>query len=148
VSDAPSDGPSTPRRGDVTPSSMPRSAPPPDKLLAEGVVEAWNVDCETEDTFLFAPITNIAELGIFVRTDRPRSIGTMLELRFEADGLAPFTLIGRVRWVNHLSLFGDNLNPGMGIVFDDLQPDDRERVVAAIRTIAYLRGDPQELSRN
>ena len=111
-------------------------------------MEAWNVDCETEDTFLFAPITNIAELGIFVRTDRPLPIGTVLELRFAADGVAPFSVLGRVRWVNQLSLFGDNLNPGMGIVFVDLQPDDRERLVGAIRTIAYLRGDPQELSRN
>ena len=28
----------------------------------------WQVDCETEDTFLYAYITNISEMGIFVRT--------------------------------------------------------------------------------
>lgn len=148
MSDHPIDGPSTPRRDDVRPEAMPRSEPPPDKLLAEGTVEAWDVDCDTEDTFLFAAITNIAELGVFVRTDRPRPIGTLLELRFDAPGQAPFSLVGRVTWVNRLSLFGENLNPGMGIVFVDLQPEERERVVSAIRTIAYLRGDPQKLNRN
>lgn len=127
---------------------MPRSEPPPDKLLSEGVVAAWNVDCETEETFLFAAITNIAELGIFVRTDDPLAIGTLVHLRFDAPGQAPFSLDGRVQWVNQLSLFGDNLNPGMGIVFVELKPEDRERLVAAIRTIAYLRGDPQHLNRN
>ena len=33
---------------------------------------------------------------------------------------------------------GDNPNPGMGIKFRNLSKEDRERIVEAIRAIAYL----------
>ena len=36
---------------------------------------------------------------------------------------------------------GDNPNPGMGVRFVNLRPDERERLVEVIRTIAYVR-DP------
>ena len=122
---------------------------PEDKRSAERFDVDWAVDCETEDTFLFASLTNISELGIFVRTDQPLAIGTVLRLSFAPRGnIEPFTMLGRVQWVNAVSLFGENLNPGMGVMFLDMQADDRERLVAAIRTIAYLRGDPTEKNRN
>lgn len=109
----------------------------------------WDVDCETEDTFLFASITNISEMGIFVRTNDPLPVGTTMTLRFAPRAPdTPFTMQGRVEWLNRLSAFGDNLNPGMGIKFIDLQREERERLVSAIRTIAYLRGDPTDLNRN
>lgn len=124
---------------------MPPSEPPPveEKRESERVGVAWAVDCETEDTFLFAAITNVSQMGIFVRTDDPLPLGTVVSLRFAPSGdVAPFVLDGRVQWINRVSLFGDNLNPGMGIMFIDLARSDRERLVQAIRTIAYLRGDP------
>ncbi len=109
----------------------------------------WDVDCETEETFLFASITNISEMGIFVRTNDPMPVGTVLTLSFTPRPPdAPFTMKGRVHWLNRLTVFGDNLNPGMGIMFIDLQREERERLVSAIRTIAYLRGDPTDLNRN
>lgn len=109
----------------------------------------WDVDCDTEDTFLFASLTNISEMGIFVRTNDPLPVGTTMTLRFAPRPPdTPFTMEGRVEWLNRLSVFGDNLNPGMGIMFIDLQREERERLVSAIRTIAYLRGDPTDLNRN
>jgi hypothetical protein len=36
----------------------------------------------------------------------------------------------------------------MGVKFVELSRDERERLVAAIRTIAYLRGDPAQLNQN
>ena len=100
----------------------------------------WPVDCRTEDTFLYASITNISELGIFVRTDDPLVVGTRVTLRFAPDGAdASFELSGVVQWVNPLRPLADNPNPGMGIHFDRLTPDDRERIVEAIHTIAYVR---------
>jgi len=103
---------------------------------------AWDVDCETEDTFLYASITNVSELGIFVRTREPLEVGTKLMLRFEPPGAeASFALAGTVQWVNPVRVLSDNRNPGMGILFVDITPDDRERLVAAVRTIAYVR-DP------
>ena len=41
---------------------------------------------ETEDTFLYACITNISAMGIFVRTDTPLPVGTRLTLRFAPPG--------------------------------------------------------------
>jgi type IV pilus assembly protein PilZ len=121
---------------------MAGSEPPIDQRMAERVDVSWAVDCETEDTFLFASITNISQMGIFVRTDQPLPIGTFLKLSFAPHGAPPFTMRGRVQWLNNVSAFGDNINPGMGIMFIDMGADDRERLVSAIRTIAYLRGDP------
>jgi type IV pilus assembly protein PilZ len=98
------------------------------------------VDCETEDTFLYASIRNISEMGIFVATRQPLEIGTRLRLRFAPPGSRqPFTLIGIVQWINPVRVLADNLNPGMGIIFVELTLQDRERLVDAIHTIAYIR---------
>jgi type IV pilus assembly protein PilZ len=103
---------------------------------------SWDVDCETEDTFLYASIRNVSELGIFVLTREPLDIGTRVMLRFSPPGSdAPFDLQGTVQWVNPVRVLSDNRNPGMGILFVDLTPDERERLVAMVRTIAYVR-DP------
>jgi type IV pilus assembly protein PilZ len=103
----------------------------------------WSVDCETEDTFLYACIGNISELGIFVQTTDPLPVGTSLTLRFTAPRSAEmFVLEGKVQWVNTLRPLHDNPNPGMGIRFSQLTAPDRERIVEIIRTIAYLRETP------
>jgi uncharacterized protein (TIGR02266 family) len=105
---------------------------------------SWDVDCETEDTFLYASIRNVSELGIFVMTQEPLEIGTRLMLRFSppgAEGTA-FDLEGTVQWVNPVRALSENRNPGMGILFVNITPDDRERLVAAVRTIAYVRDSP------
>lgn len=99
----------------------------------------WAVDCVAEDTFLYASIANISEMGIFVRTIEPLPVGTGLVLSFAPPGYEPFKLEGRVAWINRLRENGDNPNPGMGIRFVALHLDDRERLVEVIRTIAYLR---------
>ncbi len=101
---------------------------------------AWSVDCETEDTFLYASIRNISELGIFVATREPLLIGTRMTLRFSSPGGGqPFALAGVVQWINPVRLLAENRNPGMGVQFVELTLEDRERLVEAIRTIAYVR---------
>jgi type IV pilus assembly protein PilZ len=100
----------------------------------------WQVDCETEDTFLYAYITNISEMGIFVKTEKPLPIGSQMILRFASPSTEDtFVLTGVVQWINPVRPLGDNPNPGMGIRFQSLQPVDRERLVQAVRTIAYVR---------
>lgn len=101
----------------------------------------WAVDCVASDTFLFASITNISEMGIFVRTTDPLRTGTRMRLTFAPPGGLGFSLEGMVTWINPVKDDGDDLNPGMGIKFVNLQLDQRERLVEVIRTIAYLR-DP------
>jgi type IV pilus assembly protein PilZ len=101
----------------------------------------WAVDCIADDTFLYASITNISAMGIFVKTTDPLAVGTGLVLSLAPPGYEPFKLQGEVAWINALRPNGDNPNPGMGVRFVNLQPDDRERLVEVIRTIAYVR-DP------
>jgi type IV pilus assembly protein PilZ len=99
-----------------------------------------SVDYSSGETFLFSYIQNISEMGIFIRSDNPLPIGTMLQLRFTPEGEEPIELSGEVTWVNPVRPFGDNLNPGMGVHFRDLNAEMRERVVSLVRTVAYLRG--------
>jgi type IV pilus assembly protein PilZ len=101
----------------------------------------WAVDCVASDTFLFASITNISAMGIFVTTTEPLKRGTRLLLTFAPPGGTSFKLEGTVAWVNVVREGGDNPNPGMGIRFINLTAAMRERLVEEIRTIAYLR-DP------
>jgi type IV pilus assembly protein PilZ len=117
-----------------------------ERRSAERLEVTWSVDCETEDTFLYASITNISELGIFVRTTEPLPIGTRLTLCFAPPALSePFVLSGTVQWVNTVRPLHDNPNPGMGIRFSSLTPADRERIVEMVHTIAYLRDNPMNL---
>lgn len=128
---------------------------PCDRRSSPRLEVLWSVDCETEDTFLYAAITNISEMGIFVQTTEPLAVGTALTLRFApahapiATGNPggapqappePFVLEGTVQWVNRAR--PTTPNPGMGIRFERLTLDDRERIVESIRTIAYLREEP------
>ena len=120
------------------------SQAPPDlttnRRSADRIAVAWSVDCETEDTFLYASIRNISELGIFVATREPLSIGTRVTLRFAPPNAEEtFVVFGVVQWINPVRLLSENRNPGMGIRFVDLTLDYRERLVDAIRTIAYVR---------
>ena len=116
------------------------SAPGSERRSSERLEVVWSVDCETEQTFLYASITNISEMGIFVATHEPLEVGTRLTLRFAMPGdEAPFILSGQVQWVNPIRMLADNPNPGMGIRFVELSTENRERIINSVRTIAYVR---------
>lgn len=119
------------------------SVPPSEGVNRRGAdryAVAWSVDCETRNTFLYASIRNISELGIFVTTREPLTPGTRVTLRFAPPGFEePFILNGVVQWINPVRLLSENRNPGMGIRFVELELEDRERLVSAIRTIAYVQ---------
>jgi type IV pilus assembly protein PilZ len=119
----------------------PSERPPlSDRRSSDRIEVTWSVDCESKDTFLYASIANISEFGIFVRTQEPLEVGTRLILRFVTPGSEePFVLTGQVQWVNAVRMLADNLNPGMGIRFVDLTSEARERLIDAVRTIAYVR---------
>jgi type IV pilus assembly protein PilZ len=99
------------------------------------------VDYASGDTFLFAYLTNISEMGIFIKTNDPLSVGTRLRLRFHVDDSDPLVLDGEVAWINPYRPKGENINPGMGVRFIALSAERREQVVALVRTVAYLRDD-------
>lgn len=96
---------------------------------------------EAEENFLFSYVENISEMGIFIRSDDPLEVGAKLKLRFGPEGQEPLDLEGEVMWVNPIHESEENINPGMGVRFVSLSPEDRERVVEIVRTVAYLAGD-------
>lgn len=119
------------------PSDLP---PASERRSYERIDVEWSVDCETEQTFLYASITNISEMGIFVATKEPLEVGTRLTLRFAMPGEeSPFILSGQVAWVNPIRMLSDNPNPGMGVRFIELTRENRERIISSVRTIAYVR---------
>ena len=99
------------------------------------------VDYASGETFLFAYLKNISEMGIFIRTNEPLAVGTAMRLRFHVDEEDPLVLDGEVTWINPFRPNGENLNPGMGVRFTELTRERREQVVALVRTVAYLRDD-------
>ena len=121
------------------PALIESERPASERRGADRIDVTWSVDCETEETFLYANITNISEMGIFVRTDEPLEVGTRLGLKFAPPGLEPMVLTGQVQWVNPIRMLSSNPNPGMGIRFIDLSQENRERLVEVVRTIAYVR---------
>ncbi len=95
------------------------------------------VNYASESTFLFAYITDISSLGIFVETPQIHAEGTSLTLRFAAplEQGAAFDLRGLVRWTSE-----QDGHQGMGIEFVELDEATRERLHALVNAVAYLDG--------
>jgi type IV pilus assembly protein PilZ len=95
------------------------------------------VDYRSKDTFLFAYITDISAMGIFVQTRNPEMPGTRLNLRFTTPAGEKMELEGEVIWINpyRSDLVG---NPGMGVQFVNLSDAQRQRLTQLVRTFAYL----------
>jgi type IV pilus assembly protein PilZ len=104
------------------------------------------VDYAAASTFLFAYITDISSLGIFISTDQTCDAGTRLTLRFTPppkvrDAVSepdqPFEVEGIVRWTAR----GGPHDPGMGVEFVALSEATRSRLLELINAIAYLDED-------
>jgi len=115
-----------------------------DRREHERVLVDIEVDYQCEDTFLFAYITDISAMGIFIRTNAPEPPGTRLNLRFTPPGGTQLNLEARVMWVNPFRPGSyDNINPGMGVQFVDLTPPQRAQITNLVRTFAYLSDDEE-----
>ena len=111
-----------------------------ERRAAPRVLVDLEVDYASEDNYLFAYITDISETGIFVRTTSPEQPSTRLNLRFRPDDASDqIEIEGEVIWVNpYRPGAPDNLHPGMGIRFVDLDDDVRDRLLELVRRFAYL----------
>lgn len=137
----------TDRRRSMTPVAVDRREAS-DRRIHERVLVDIEVDYRADETFLFAYITDISAMGIFVQTNNPEPEGTKLNLCFrmpEEMGGRLMELEGEVVWINpHRPDDSDGRNPGMGIRFNDLSQDDREDVMRLVRTFAFLDDDDDE----
>jgi type IV pilus assembly protein PilZ len=131
------------RRREVTvPADRRRSGA--DRRTHARVTVDIEVDYKSADNFLFAYITDISAMGIFIRTNAPEPPGTRLNLSFAPPGGPRLNLEGRVMWVNPYRPGSyDNINPGMGVQFVDLSAEQREQIVNLVRTFAYLSDDEE-----
>ncbi len=111
-----------------------------DRRAAPRVLVDLEVDYALEDNYLFAYITDISATGIFVRTTSPEQPGTHLNLRFSVgDADLPIEVEGEVIWVNpYRPGAADNLHPGMGIRFVELEDELKDRLLELVRRFAYL----------
>jgi type IV pilus assembly protein PilZ len=98
-----------------------------------------HADVSTDDAFLFAYVSNISEMGIFLASDKPQPVGTLLKLGFKPiETGETLDLEGEVVWINPVRDGEENLNPGMGVKFVNLDDEKREKIIKLIKTIAYL----------
>jgi type IV pilus assembly protein PilZ len=111
------------------------------------VMVSMEVDYGCDNTFLFAYITDLSAMGIFIQTSAPHPPGTSLNLRFQPPGGPRLDVEGRVIWVNPPRKH-DSINPGMGVQFVDLTPAQREQIKALVRTFAYLSDDEDKVRGN
>jgi uncharacterized protein (TIGR02266 family) len=112
---------------------------PAEHRAAPRVLVDLEVDYAAEENYLFAYITNISATGIFIRTTDPEQPGTHLNLRFSPDDEGPIEVEGEVIWINpYRPGAPDNLHPGMGVRFVDLDDEMRDRLLELVRRFAYL----------
>lgn len=118
-----------------------------DRRVHERVLVDIEVDYRASDTFLFAYITDISAMGIFVRTNSPEREGTRLNLCFRAPPELGGQLVeveGEVIWINPYRPNEPRRQAGMGIQFVDLTAQQREVVLRMVRTFAYLNDDDDD----
>lgn len=102
-------------------------------------VTSMRVDYSDGEIFLFAPIENISEMGIFIRSPDPMPIGTHLALAFALEGgVERLSLEGEVVWINPREPADPRNVSGMGVRFVALSAEQREAIVDLVRAVAYL----------
>lgn len=135
------------RRGDERPVTH-DSRTGVDRRIHERVLVDIEVDYKADDTFLFAYITDISAMGIFIRTNNPEPEGTRLNLTFRLPaqaGGAPLALEGEVIWINPPRPDdGENRSPGMGVQFVDLSHEQRDHLLRMVKTFAYLNDEDED----
>jgi len=111
------------------------------------VLVSMEVDYRCDETFLFAYITDLSVMGIFIQTTSPHPPGTMLNLRFRPPEGPQIDVEGRVIWINPPRKY-DSINPGMGVQFVDLTPTQQDQIKELVRTFAYLSDDEDPVRGN
>ena len=92
------------------------------------------VDYSTVDAFFSEFTTNINEGGMFVGTEHPHTIDTVVTLSVRLPGSPdPCEVTGRVVWIRHEP---DAEGPrGMGIEFETLDDTTRTRINDLVREL-------------
>ena len=91
------------------------------------------VDYQTVDEFFSEFARNINEGGLFVESETPHPLGTRVDLQFKLPGGdEPVQVTGSVV---RASAGSADEPSGMGIVFDDLDTQTRQRINELVRRL-------------
>lgn len=91
------------------------------------------VDYSTVDEMFSEFTRDINEGGLFIETEKPKSIGTEVTMHFNLPGSQDgIVTIGRVV---RITAGDEHTPPGMGIEFDELTDDDRVRIDTIVRAL-------------
>jgi type IV pilus assembly protein PilZ len=107
-----------------------------DKRRSERAPIGVRVDYATVDAFFSEFTRDINEGGLFIATEEPCAVDTVVSLQFTIPGIdEPVRTRGRVIWIAE----GDA--PGMGIEFEGLDGAARARINQLVRR---LRSDQRD----
>jgi uncharacterized protein (TIGR02266 family) len=96
------------------------------------------IDYATVDEIFSEFTRDINEGGLFIETEKPHLPGTEVSMQFHLPGSDDVVeTVGRVVRVSR----GDaGAPPGMGIEFDELDPDDRKKIDLIVRALRASSG--------
>jgi uncharacterized protein (TIGR02266 family) len=82
------------------------------------------VDLRSANNFFTGFSENISEGGLFVATEAPHPIGTVIEVTLTVMGGEPMTLRGEIAWIRPVNARG-GLPPGFGLRFLGLEEGEQ-----------------------
>jgi len=79
------------------------------------------------DQFIVEYVQNISKGGVFIKSDSPLPVGTLVNLKFTVimEELETIEGVGKVVWVAPV---GGKETPGMGVVFTELTSYSQELI--------------------
>ena len=105
----------------------------PERRRAERADLVVRVDYQTVDELFSEFARNINEGGVFVESESPHPLGTRVDLQFKLPGSdEPVQVTGSVV---RMSPGSADEPSGMGIVFDDLDKETRQRINELVRRL-------------
>jgi type IV pilus assembly protein PilZ len=97
-----------------------------ERRLSERAPVTVRVDYSTVDAMFSEFTRNINEGGLFIESETPLTLDEQVHLQFRLPGIEdPFKLSGRVAWVREGGVDGP---PGMGVEFESLDEEARQRI--------------------
>ena len=108
----------------------PAGPSPADLRTHQRVTLEAEVTIDSDHNFYYGLSENISEGGLFVSTFQPAPLGAELEITFTLPGgKEPMRVRGRVQWVREYSERNNEVPPGVGLQFVDVDED----ILGAVR---------------
>lgn len=88
-----------------------------------------------KNDYLISFTKNISADGMFVETESPPPVGSVIKLIFSMDNLKKIEINAEVIWINKGASSKDH---GMGLKFLDMPAKDKDTILKEINIVAVL----------